>query len=147
MRNEGCCIVKHDLCHTRLYGLWKAMKRRVAVNKYYKNVSICKEWEHDPKAFYDWAITNGYQDDLTLDRIDVKGNYEPNNCRWVTMKVQSNNRRNGHYLTAFGKTQTIAQWSDETGIAWNNIIRRIEKFGWSVEKALTTPTRKIERRK
>lgn len=147
MRNEGCCIVKHDLCNTRLYGLWKAMKRRVAVNKYYKNVSICKEWEHDPKVFYDWAIANGYSDDLTLDRIDVKGNYEPNNCRWVTMKVQSNNTRRNHFITAFGKTQTLQQWSDETGIDRNNIIRRIERFGWSVEKALITPTRKIERRK
>lgn len=147
MRNEGCCIVKHDLCNTRLYGLWKAMKRRVAVNKYYKNVSICKEWEHDFKAFYDWAIANGYQDDLTLDRIDVKGNYEPDNCRWTTMKVQSNNTRRNHFITAFGKTQTLQQWSDETGIDRNNIIRRIEIFGWSIEKALTTPTRKIERRK
>lgn len=147
MRNEGCCIVKHDLCNTRLYGLWKAMKRRVAVNKYYKDVSICKEWEHDFKAFYDWAITNSYSDDLTLDRIDVKGNYEPDNCRWTTMKVQSNNTRRNHFITAFGKTQTLQQWSDETGIDRNNIIRRIEKFGWSIEKALTTPTRKIERRK
>lgn len=146
MRNEGCCIVKHDLCYTRLYGLWKAMKRRVAANKYYKNVSICKEWEHDFKAFYDWAIANGYSDELTLDRIDVKGNYEPDNCRWTTMKVQSNNTRRNHFITAFGKTQTLQQWSDETGINRNNIIRRIEKFGWPIEKALTTPTRKIERR-
>lgn len=147
MRNEGCCIVKHDLCNTRLYGLWKAMKRRVAVNKYYKNISICKEWEHDFKAFYNWAIANGYSDDLTLDRINVKGNYEPDNCRWTTMKVQSNNTRRNHFITAFGKTQTLQQWSDETGIDRNNIIRRIEIFGWSIEKALTTPTRKIERRK
>lgn len=62
------------------------------------------------------------------------------------MKVQSNNTRRNHFITAFGKTQTLQQWSDETGINRNNIIRRIEKFGWPIEKALTTPTRKIERR-
>ena len=146
-RNEGCCIVKHDLCRTRIYSLWKAMKRRVAVHPLYKNISVCDEWKNDFIPFYKWSMENGYNDSLTLDRINDTGNYEPSNCRWVTMKIQANNTRRNHLITAFGKTQTLQQWSDETGIDYRNIIRRINTFNWSVEKALTTPTRKLERKK
>ena len=124
MRNEGCCIVKHNLCNTRLYGLWKAMKRRVAVNKYYKNVSICKEWEHDFKAFYDWAIANGYSDNLTLDRIDVNGNYEPSNCRWVTQKQQARNKRRTIYVETPDGIMTISEAAEKYNLEYACILYR-----------------------
>lgn len=92
---------KHGLRHTRLYRIWANMKTRCynKMDPHYsrwggRGVKICNEWINDFKAFYDWAIKNGYQDNLSIDRINNDGNYEPNNCRWATIKQQNNNKRN-----------------------------------------------------
>ena len=128
----------------RINIIWENMKQRCynpnnTAFKYYggKGVTVCEEWIHNSKAFRDWAMTHGYAENLTLDRIDRNGNYEPSNCRWVDMMAQANNKKNNHILTFRGKTQTIAQWSRETGISANLITVRINRQKRSPERALT----------
>lgn len=129
----------HGMTDTRLYNIWLNMKERCKskTNKYYgqKGISVCKEWEKFP-PFAEWALSHGYTDDMTIERVDVNGNYEPQNCKWITAKNQYLNRTDSHYLTAFGKTQTIKEWATETGIAYDTIERRINAYGWTAEDAV-----------
>lgn len=134
---------KHGLRHTRLYQTWRSMKDRCynPNNKWYKDyggrgIYVCEEWRNDVKAFYDWAIANGYRDDLTIDRINVDGNYEPSNCRWADKKTQSNNRRACRFITAFGQTKTMKEWAEFVGISYNSLRWRLN-HGYSPEDALT----------
>jgi len=97
--------------------------------KYYgdKGVIICDEWLKDRKTFYNWALSNGYEENLTIDRKDTNGNYEPNNCRWITHKEQQNNKTNNVFIEHEGEVKTVSQWSEETGISGNSIKGRYEK--------------------
>lgn len=107
-----------------------------------RGITVCEEWRKDFKVFHDWAMANGYAKGLTLDRIDVNGNYSPENCRWATMLEQSNNLRKNKLLTYQGETKTVAEWARIKGIRRNTLWLRLYKHKWSVEKALTTPLRK-----
>ena len=135
---------KHGKCGTRLYQSWQDMKNRCyrPLTQSYKThgsrgITVCDEWLHDFQAFYNWAMANGYRDNLTLERIDVNGNYEPSNCRWATQKEQANNKRNNHFVTYKGETKTISQWSEITKIKQGTIQARLKR-GWSVERTLET---------
>ena len=135
---------KHGMCRTRLYHIWNGMKQRCQNPKtisyrYYggKGITVCKEWDNSFKAFYDWAIANKYSDGLTIDRIDINGNYEPSNCQWATNKEQQNKTSYNKIYTYKGKTQTITQWAESTGISRNMLYKRLMR-GWEFEKALTT---------
>lgn len=131
----------HNMSKTRLYNIWEGIKQRcynpkVKAFKYYgkNNIQVCKEW-FEFETFMQWAITNGYNDTLTIDRIDVFGNYCPENCRWVDKTTQANNTRVNVFLTVDGETNTIANWSKKTGINAETISWR-RKHGWTDEECI-----------
>jgi hypothetical protein len=115
--------------------------------KYYgeRGISICDEWRDDFSVFYTWLLNNGYhepEDDsrntlFTVDRIDVDGNYEPSNCRLVSMTEQANNKRNNRYETYNGETHTIAEWARMRGMPYKSFCNRLYR-GWSFERIMTT---------
>ena len=138
----------HRQSESRLHETWSGMKKRCynpnskSFSDYGgRGIEVCEEWKDDFQSFYKWAMANGYADDLTIDRIDVNGNYSPENCRWVDKLTQANNCRTNHYLTFNGKTQSIAEWARELGVSDSLIRQRIVTLGWSIEKALTEPSR------
>lgn len=137
--------LRHGMAHSRIYKIWTSMKSRcsnpnLSEYKYYGGcgICVCDEWLNNFESFYDWSLMNGYDDSLTIDRIDVNGNYSPDNCRWVPMSVQANNKRTTRYLTFNGITRPIREWRSEFGFGRGVIEGRLSK-GWSVEDALTTP--------
>lgn len=140
-------VVTHGDSKTRLYRIWGAMKKRCLnpnVHEYQnyggRGITVCKEWLEDFCSFREWALQNGYKDHLTIDRIDVNGNYEPSNCRWATRKEQNNNRTTNHYLTFDGKTMNIASWAKEIDIK-ESILRQRIRDGWTTARALTQPVK------
>ena len=135
--------VKHDMSRTRLYHIWNSMKQRCsnpnAISyKYYgaKGVAVCGEWQ-EFQPFCEWAMSNGYADNLTIDRIDSCGNYCPTNCRWATNKEQQNNTSYNRLMTYCGETHNVTQWAKITGIPRTALYNRIRN-GWDTEKILTT---------
>jgi len=149
---RGKSNTKHGLSKHPLYKKWRGIKQRCFLKSRdgYENyggrgITMCDEWlgKNGFYNFYNWAIQNGYKKGLTIDRIDVNGNYEPTNCRWVTMKTQGNNRRNNKLIEYKGTTHTIAEWADIIGVNRSNIHNRLHN-GWTIEEALTIP--KGERR-
>lgn len=133
----------HEKSKTRLYKIYYGMKARCYRENYPnysmyggRGITICQEWLDDFMNFYNWAMENGYQDNLSIDRIDVNGNYEPSNCRWATAKEQANNTRSTILLTHNGKTKPASEWSRITGISRNTITRR-KRNGWTDEECLT----------
>lgn len=136
------------LLNSKLYGVWAAMKQRCYdPNKEHfdcyggRGITVCNEWKDDFLVFYNWAINNGYQEGLTIDRIDVNGNYEPNNCRWIDNKQQANNKRTNVFLTLNGECHTIMEWSEKLGINAGTLQQR-KHLGWSDEDILTRPVYK-----
>lgn len=135
---------KHYSGETKLYKVWEDMKRRCINPKHHaykhygdRGIVVCNEWREDFLQFKAWAISNGYKEGLSIDRINVNGNYEPSNCRWVTWNYQCRNRRNNVLLTYQNKTQCVTDWAIEMGLKPLTLAYRI-RVGWDVEKALTT---------
>lgn len=131
----------------RLYRIWSGMKTRCysPSDRNYKRygargITICQEWLSDFTAFQSWAVSHGYQDDLSIDRIDNDGPYCPENCRWSTRTVQNNNRRPNVYITYKGETHTLAEWSRITGINQATLAQR-KRAGWSDIECIEVPVR------
>lgn len=138
----------HGEFGTRLYRIWGNMKQRCqnVTDKNYpgyggRGVNVCNDWQ-EYRSFAKWAKTHGYSDQMTINRIDNDGNYEPSNCEWTTPKQQANNTRRNHMITYLGKTKTLQQWSEEVGIQSATIRHRLKKK-WDVQSALNTPVKGI----
>ena len=148
-KKTSCGCEKERNKGTRLYSIWSGMKTRcynpnaTYYNEYGgRGIKVCDEWKENFLSFKQWAIDNGYRDDLTIDRVNNDKNYEPNNCRWVTMEVQGNNRRSNFIITCNGESHTLSEWSKKTGIKVITLWDRINLLGWPIEKALTTKVKR-----
>lgn len=94
-----------------------------------RGIRVCSAWLSSFDAFRDWALANGYTDELTIDRVDVNGPYSPENCRWVTAKEQSRNRRNTLCITYNGVTKSASEWAEQLGVSLWVIHSRYRRNG------------------
>lgn len=140
----------HGLTKSRLYGIWSGMKDRCknpakASYEHYggRGISVCEEWKNDFMAFYEWALANGYEENLSIDRIDVNGNYEPSNCRWVDDLTQDSNKTNNKYVEIDGIKYTVPQLERKYGINRNALYARARKLGY-VKEILNERNKKIQ---
>ena len=134
-------MITHRQTNIRLYKTWDNMKQRCYNEKHdrYKDwggrgIKVFYCWYKHFEAFRNWAILNGYSDALTIDRIDNNGNYEPNNCRWVTKKVQQRNKTTNRIIEFRNEARCLADWRDILNIGYNSTKSRLDR-GWSVDKA------------
>lgn len=143
-KRGGRTHATHRMSKTRIFSVWNGMTQRTTNPKhkswcYYggRGITVCHEWLNF-EVFYDWALSNGYEDNLSINRIDNDKGYSPDNCNFVTRKEQMNNQQKTIYLTCNEITQCLSKWSNETGINADTIRSRINA-GWSDNEALNTP--------
>lgn len=138
----------HGKTNTRLYNIYRKMIHRCYNKnakdyKYYggRGIKVYKEWRNDFMAFYNWSMNHGYDNTLTIDRINSNGNYEPSNCRWVSLYEQENNKTNNILVCYNNKKQTITKWIKDLKLknSYSTIHTRIVKYGYDVEDAFYTP--------
>ena len=122
----------HGMRSTRLYNIWSQMTQRCknqkldCYNRYGgRGISVCDEWKNF-EVFAEWALKNGYNETLSIDRINVNGNYEPNNCKWSTNFEQARNTRRNRFLSIKGESKTVAEWAEIGGIPYKTLQRRID---------------------
>jgi hypothetical protein len=152
-RSCGCGHSHHGLSISDpLYRVWVDMRNRCKNprHKAYKDyggrgIAVCNEWE-DYSLFHEWAMTHGYQQGLTIEREDNNKGYSPENCRWATMKEQSNNKRTNRMFIHNGITKTLEQWAEVSNLNPITLSDRLSR-GWGIGKALATPVKAVFRRK
>ena len=137
----------------RLQHIYSQMKQRCYkidnhIYKYYggKGITICDEWLNNSNNFYKWALENGYDNNLTIERINVNGNYEPSNCKWITKTQQGYNKTNSKLYTIENETKCLSEWCKIYNIDYFLVRGRL-KFGWNIKEALTKPIKEKYRNK
>lgn len=140
--------ITHGMSNSRLYQIWRNMKNRCYnpnVDRYDRyggrGITICDEWKDNFQAFYEWSMNNGYSDGLSIDRINVNGDYAPDNCHWITMPEQADNKCNSRLFEFNGSAHTVSEWAKITGISRDVIWNRIKR-GWNIDRVLSQPVRK-----
>ena len=146
--NKSCgCLqfdpkhIKHGLTGTKPYMVWANMKDRCnnPKNANYHNyggrgIKVCKEWIESFESFYEWLMNNGYKEGLSIDRVNVNGNYEPSNCKLITQAEQMLNTRRNVFYTYNGKRQTIKEWADEWGVDYMFVYNRLQISGKTMQQ-------------
>lgn len=147
-RETGLKNKVHGLTGKRIYNIWRSMKSRCNNPKSNNfalyggsGIKVCDEWVNSFENFLHWALDNGYTDKLTIDRINPKNGYCPENCRWSTYFEQANHKSNNKFFTYKGETKTIAEWSRDSRCKVNIITlsKRLSTYKWSINRALETP--------
>lgn len=135
---------KNGLYKTRLHCIWQNMVQRCYNSNRHeypnyggRGICMCNEWRNDFKSFYDWSMSHGYADNLSIDRINGSGNYEPSNCRWATISQQNCNLRTNRIIAYNGESKPLSEWSKSLGINYKTLEKRVKK--WGIEKAFNTP--------
>jgi hypothetical protein len=163
-KSRSCGCLKRDLTiarntthgdshHERLWRIWNNMKNRCSnpnIDTFHRyggrGIKVCDEWEQSYESFREWSLSNGYTDNLSIDRIDNDGNYEPNNCRWVTSKIQSRNTVRNNRYSIENETRTLIEWCELHSINYRTVKSRLSR-GWSFEDAITREVETKYRRK
>lgn len=136
----------HGYSQHRLNVIWRHMKQRCnnsnddAFKNYgEKGIKVCQEWENDFMAFFNWSYQNGYEDNLTIERVDSNKGYEPSNCEWITRAENCRRAQVGRKqaITFKGKTMYVDEWAKELNIAENTLRGRLSNAKWTLEESLT----------
>lgn len=143
----AAALTTHGMSRTRLSTIFKGIVQRCTNPNFtaYKDyggrgICICPEWSNNAAAFFAWAIANGYEEGLTIDRKDNDKGYSPENCRWVDKVTQSNNTRRNRVICHDGREMTLSQWARYAGIKMHTLWNRLD-LGWTFSKAISTPVR------
>lgn len=142
LRREKFTRTTHGQRYTKLYKIWESMKRRCdspRCDRYKsyggRGIKYIPEWKNF-EPFFEWAKSSGYQDGLSIDRIDPNGDYKPKNCRWIPLSEQAFNKTNSLIFTYDGETKCLSEWAEITGIPYERLYQRIRKLGQTFERAI-----------
>ena len=140
-------FITHGQKNTRIYRIWGCMKARCyrPSHPWYhrygaRGIAVCSEWKDSFVNFFNWAMSHGYTDKLSIDRVNNDGNYCPENCRFVTQREQIRNRSNSRKTTIYGETKSLKEWADEYGLEYQTVYRRWE-HGKRGESLIVPPMR------
>lgn len=143
---EKATAMKYRKDYKRIHNIWTSMKQRCfnkksTNSKWYfgRGIKVCQEWSDSFEVFYDWAVSNGYKNNLTIDRIDPNKDYCPENCRWITFAEQQTNRTNTPYVEYCGKKIKLKDLAKSVGLPQWKIYQRIHRYKWDLVRAITTP--------
>lgn len=133
-------VSTHHMSRTRIYKIWKSMRKRCSCTNptqreyrdyFARGIKVCDEWNNSFEPFYEWAMANGYNDSLSIDRINNDGNYEPSNCRWVDNTTQQRNRRKTVFLEYNGEKRALSEWCEIYKLNMKTVYGRLHNYRWT----------------
>lgn len=132
--------IRHGKSHSKLHNTWCGMNYRCKHHRMYagRGIKVCDDWKIY-ENFEKWAYENGFDENKTIERIDVNGDYCPENCKWIPLEEQARNRTTTRWVGYNGEMISLAEAAEKAGLPYKQVFQRIEKYGWTVDRALSTP--------